>query len=70
VYGIIEDVEICIWNFPHIILIMNIVVIDVLYSWFILFSRSWVVALGVFLSMSLTHENIPMGYDTFNIIYR
>jgi hypothetical protein len=33
VYGLCEDVEVFLIDFPHFILVMNIVVIDVLNSW-------------------------------------
>jgi hypothetical protein len=48
---------------------MNIAVNDVPDAWGMLLSRSWVVALGGFLSMDLTHEHIPMGDGTFEILY-
>jgi len=69
VYGIIEDVEVYLHDFPHISIIMNIVFIDVLDAWGMLLSRGWVVALGGFLSMDLTHAHIPMGDGTFEILY-
>jgi hypothetical protein len=69
VYGLIEDVEVYLEYFPHIGLIMNIVVIDVPDAWGMLLSRSWVATLGGFLSMDLTHAHIPMGDGTFDILY-
>jgi hypothetical protein len=48
---------------------MDIVVIDVLDAWGMLLSRSWSIALGVFLSMDLTHAHIPMRDITFQILY-
>jgi hypothetical protein len=69
VYGLIEDVEVYFDNFPHIILIMNIVVIDVIDAWGMILSRNWVSTMGGFLSMDLTHRHITMGDDTFEIIY-
>jgi hypothetical protein len=62
-------VEVYLLDFPHINLIMNIVVIDVLDAWGMLLSRSWVTTLGGFLSMDLTHVHIPMGDGTFEILY-
>jgi hypothetical protein len=41
VYGLIEDVEVYLQAFPHIILIMNIIVIDVPDAWGMLLLRSW-----------------------------
>jgi hypothetical protein len=35
-YGLIEYMEVCLHDFPHISLIMNIMVIDVSYAWGIL----------------------------------
>jgi hypothetical protein len=69
VYGLIEDVEVYLHDFPHISLIMNIMVIVVSNAWVMLLSRIWVVTLGSFLSMDLTHEHIPMGDGTFEILY-
>jgi hypothetical protein len=69
VYGLIEDVEVYLEDFPHIGLIMNIVVIDVPDAWGMLLSRSWEATLGGFLSMDLTHAHIPMGDGTFKILY-
>jgi hypothetical protein len=69
VYGLIEDVEVYLHDFPHISLIMNIVVIDVPDAWGMLLSRSWSTTLGGFLSMDLTHAHIPMGDGTFEILY-
>jgi hypothetical protein len=65
VYGLIEDVKMYLLEFPHIILIMNIVVIDVSYAWGMLLLRSWPSALDGFISMDLTHAHIPMGGGTF-----
>jgi hypothetical protein len=64
-----EDVEVFFIDFPHIILLMNIVLIDVPDAWGMLLSRNWSAALGVFLSMELTHAHIPMGDDTFEVLY-
>jgi hypothetical protein len=69
VYGLIEDVEVYLEYFPHIGLLMNIVVIDVPNAWGMLLSRSWAATLGGFLSMDLTHAHIPMGDGTFEILY-
>jgi hypothetical protein len=68
-YGLIEDVEVYLWDSPHTSLIMNIVVIDVPYAWGILLSRSWSTTLGGFLGMDITHAHIPMGDGTFEILY-
>jgi hypothetical protein len=69
VYGLIEDMEVCLLDLPHISLIMNIVVIDVLDAWGMLLSRIWAATLGGFIIMDLTHAHIPMGDGTFDIIY-
>jgi hypothetical protein len=34
-----------------------------------LLSRSWSSYIGFFLSMELTHAHIPMGDDTFEVLY-
>jgi hypothetical protein len=69
VYGLCENVEVFLIDFPHINLLMNIVVIDVPDAWGMLLSRSWSASLGGFLSMDLTHAHIPMGDGTFEILY-
>jgi hypothetical protein len=69
IYGLIEDMEVYLEDFPHIGLIMNIVVINLPNAWGMLLSRSWVATLGGFLSMDLTHVHIPMGDGTFEILY-
>jgi len=68
-YELCENIEVYLIDFPHIILIMNIVVIDIPNAWRILLSRSWYATLGGFLNMDLTHMHIPMGDDTFEILY-
>jgi hypothetical protein len=68
-YGLCENIEVFLTDFSHIILLMNILVIDVSDAWEILLLRSWYAALGVFVRMDLTHAHIPMGYDTFEILY-
>jgi hypothetical protein len=50
VFGVCEDVEVFLIDFPHISLLMDIVVIDVLDAWGMLLSRSWSSSLGVSLA--------------------
>jgi hypothetical protein len=69
VYGLCEDVEVFLIEFPHINLLMNIMVIDVPDAWGMLLLRSWYVSLGGFLSMDLTHAHIPMGDGIFEVLY-
>jgi len=69
VYKLCEDVEVYMIDFPRIILIMNIVMIDVLDAWGMFLSINWSTSLGGFLSMNLTHAHIPMGYGTSEILY-
>jgi len=69
VYSLIEYVEVYLHDFPHINLIMNIVVIDVSDAWGMIFSKSWVATLGDFLIIDLIHAHIPMGDGTFEIMY-
>jgi hypothetical protein len=69
-YGLCENIEVFVIDFPHINLLMNIVVIDVLDAWGMLLSRpSWSAALRCFLSMDITHAHIPMEDGTFDILY-
>jgi len=69
VYGLIEDLEVYLHDFPHINLNMIIVVIGVSNAWGMLLSRSWAATLIGFLNMDLTHAHIPMGDGTFEILY-
>jgi hypothetical protein len=69
VYGLCEDVEVFLIDFPDISFPMNIVVINVPDAWGILLSRSWSVSLGGFLIMDLTHEHIPMRDGNFDVLY-
>jgi hypothetical protein len=49
VYGLCENVEVFLIDFPHISLLMNIVVIDVPDAWGMLLSRSCSASIGGFL---------------------
>jgi hypothetical protein len=69
VFRVCEDVEVFLIDFPHISLLMDILVIDVPDAWGMLLSRTWSSTLGVFLSMSLTHAYIPMGDGTYEILH-
>jgi len=69
IYGLCENIEVFLIDFLHIILLVNIVVIDVLDAWGMLLSRSWSAAVEDFISMDLTHAHIPMGDGTFEILY-
>jgi hypothetical protein len=62
-------VQVYLQDFSHIEINMNVVVIDVSDDWGMLLSRIWCAALGVFLSMDLTHTHFPMGDETFEILY-
>jgi hypothetical protein len=68
-YGLIEDLEFYLVDFPHISILVNIVVIHVPDAWGMLLSRSWATTLGGFLSMDLTHAYIPMEDGTFEVLY-
>jgi len=65
VLGVCEDVEVFLIDFPHIIIIMDTVVINIPDAWRMILSRIWSTVLGGFLSMDLTHAHIPMGDGTF-----
>jgi hypothetical protein len=69
IYALCEDIEVFLIYFPHISLLINIMVINVPDSWGIILSRSWFVSLGGFLSMEITLEHIPMGDVTFEALY-
>jgi hypothetical protein len=69
VYGLCENVEVFLIDFPHISLLLNIVVIDVPDSSGMLLLRIWYVSLGGFLIMYITHAHIPMGDGTLEVLY-
>jgi len=70
VFGVCEDVEVFLIDFPHISVVMDVVVIDVSDDWGMLLLRSWSSTFGGFLSMSLTHAYIPMDDGTYEILHR
>jgi hypothetical protein len=67
--GCVKDVEVFLIDFPHISILMDILVIDVPDAWGMLLSRTWSSTLGGFLSMNLTHAYIPMGDGTYEILH-
>jgi hypothetical protein len=67
--GVGEDVEVFLMDFPHINVLMDILVIDVLDARGMLLSRTWFSTFGVFFSMNLTHAYIPMGDGTYEILH-
>jgi hypothetical protein len=69
VYGLVEDTKVYFLDFPHINLIMNIMVIYVPETWGMILSISWSTSFWGFLSMDITHAHIHMGDGTFEIIY-
>jgi hypothetical protein len=69
VLGVCEDVEVFLIGFPHITVLMDMLVIDVPDAWGMVLSRTWSLALGGFLSMNLTHAYIPMGDGTYEILH-
>jgi hypothetical protein len=69
VFGVCEDIDVFLMDFPHISILVDIIVIDVPYAWGMILSRSWYFTLGVFLSMSLTHAYIPMDDGTYEILH-
>jgi hypothetical protein len=68
VLGVCDDIEVFLIDFPHISIIMDIVVIDIPDVWGMFLSNIWSTSLEGFLSMDLTHAHIPMGYGTFQIL--
>jgi hypothetical protein len=63
------DVEVFLIDFPHINVLMDILVINVLDSCGMLLLRTRFSSLGGFLSMNLTHAYIPMGDGTYEILH-
>jgi hypothetical protein len=65
VLGVWKDVEVFLVYFPHISILMDIVVIDVPDAWGMLLSRSWSIALGSFLSMESPMHTFLWGMGLF-----
>jgi hypothetical protein len=69
VYGLIEDMEVCLARYLEIVIAMDVVVLDVLDTWGMLLSRKWPTTLGGTLQMDLSYATIPIGYDALSILY-
>jgi hypothetical protein len=69
VLGVCEDVEVFLIDFPHINVLMDILVIDVPDAWGIILSRTWSSTLKGFLSMNLAHAYIPIGDGMYGILH-
>jgi hypothetical protein len=63
-HGVIENVEICLKEYPEKVIHMDIVVMDILDVWGMLLSRKFASKLGGTLEMDLTYVNIPLKNGT------
>jgi hypothetical protein len=69
ILGVCEDVEVFLIDFPHMSVLMDILVISDSDSWGMILLRIWSSSLGGFLSMNLTHAYIPMGDGMYEILH-
>jgi hypothetical protein len=67
--GKCEDIEVFLIYFPHINVLMDILMINVPDAWGIILSRTWSSSLGGFLRINLTHAYIPMGDGMYEILH-
>jgi hypothetical protein len=63
-HGVIENVEVCLKEYPKRVIHIDIVVVDVLDVWGMLLSRKFASILGGTLEMDLTYVNIPLNNGT------
>jgi hypothetical protein len=63
-HGVIENVEVCLKEYPEKVIHMDIVVVDVPDVWGMLLSRKFASMLGGTLEMDLTYVNIPLKDGT------
>jgi hypothetical protein len=70
VCGLIKDLKVSLATYLDISLLMDVVVIDVLDAWGMLFSRKLVATLGGSLQMDLSYATIPNHEGGFVTLYR
>ena len=63
-HGVIENVQVCLKEYPEKVIHMDIVVVDVPNVWGMLLSRKFSLKLGGTLEMDLTYVNIPLKDGT------
>jgi hypothetical protein len=63
-HEVIENVEICLKEYPERVIHIDIVVVDILDVWGMLLSRKFASMLGGTLEMDLTYANIPLNNGT------
>jgi hypothetical protein len=63
-HGVIENVEVCLKEYPERVIHIDIVVVDVPDVWGMLLSRKFASMLGGTLEMDLTYVNIPLNNGT------
>jgi hypothetical protein len=63
-HGVIENVKVCLKEYPEKVIHMDIVVVDIPNVWGMLLSRKFASKLGGTLEMDLTYVNIPLKNGT------
>jgi hypothetical protein len=67
-HGVIENVEVCLKEYPEKVIHMDIVVVDVPDVRWMLLSRKFASKLGGTLEMDLTYVNIPLKDGTIGCL--
>ena len=67
-HGVIENIEVCLKEYPEKVIHMDIVVVDIPYVWGMLLSRKFASKLGGTLEMDLTYVNIPLKDGTIGCL--
>jgi hypothetical protein len=67
-HGLIENVEVCLKEYPEKVIHMDIVIVDIPDVWGMLLSRKFASKLGGALEMDLTYANIPLKKGTIGRI--
>jgi hypothetical protein len=67
-HGVIENVEVCLKEYPKKVIHIDIVVVDIPDVWGMLLSREFASMLGGTLEMDLTYVNIPLNNGTIGCL--
>ena len=67
-HGVVENVEVCLREYPEKIVHIDIVVVDVPDVWGMLLSKKFVAMLGVTLDMDLTFLQFPLKNGTIDCL--
>jgi len=69
VYGLIKDLQVHLEVHPHIMITMDIVVIDVPDAWGMLLSIKWGADIGGSLQMDLSYATVDLYWSTTHAVH-